>query len=203
MSDDGPDRAVAGVVLAAGSSSRMEGRHKLLRPVRGRPLVRYAVDAALAAELAPVLVVLGARARQLEAALGGLPVEIVRNPGHRQGLSTSLAAARQALGGRASAAVLLLADEPEVRPEAIRRTIEAWRAGSELVRVRYDDRPGHPVLVDARRFSRLDSARGDRGLGEAFARGGPGVVEVRIEGRAPADIDTRSDYDALLARLRR
>lgn len=205
MSDDrhGARGLVAGVVLAAGASSRMWGGHKLLLPVGGRPVIRHVVDAALAARLEPVLVVVGHGARRLQAVLEDLPVEIVRNPDHAAGLSTSLAAARRALDDRAAAAVFLLADEPEIRPGAIERTIAAWRAGSELVRARYDDRPGHPVLVDARRLSLLDAARGDRGLGEVLARGGPRTTDVRIEGPAPADIDTRSDYDELLARLRR
>ncbi|MGH7539771.1 MAG: nucleotidyltransferase family protein, partial [Gemmatimonadota bacterium] len=111
----------------------------------------------------------------------------------------------------ARAVVVLLADEPEVATGAIRRVVTAWgrtAAGpgvegrSAIVRARYDDRPGHPVLIATDRLSRLASRRVDRGLRDLFERGDPAPREVRVPGPAPADVDTEADYRALLARLR-
>ncbi|MFJ5370160.1 NTP transferase domain-containing protein, partial [Bosea sp. CER48] len=71
--------ALAGVVLAAGQSTRMGARNKLLEPLRGKPILRHAVEAQLEAGLSPVLVVTGHERDDVVAALGELPVRIVHN----------------------------------------------------------------------------------------------------------------------------
>src|SRR5262249_20768982 len=83
---------IAAIVLAAGRSSRMGTLNKLLISVDGRPMVRHAVDQALAADLAPVIVVTGHQHERVEAALAGLYVTVVNNPDYAEGLSTSLKA---------------------------------------------------------------------------------------------------------------
>ncbi len=63
------------MVLAAGQSSRMAPRHKLLVPdASGRTMVARVVDAVLASRARPVLVVTGHRAPEVQAALAGRPV---------------------------------------------------------------------------------------------------------------------------------
>ncbi len=80
---------IGAIVLAAGLSSRM-GTNKLLQEWRGKPLLRWSAEAALASEARPVIVVTGHDAPNAEAALHGLDVTFVRNPGYREGLSGSL-----------------------------------------------------------------------------------------------------------------
>ena len=78
--------AAAGVVLAAGSSTRM-GENKLLLPLGGETVVRRAVRTAVEAALDPIIVVLGHEPERVRAALAGLPCRTVVNPDHleRQG----------------------------------------------------------------------------------------------------------------------
>ena len=71
---------IAALVLAAGRSSRMGGPNKLLAEIGGRPLVRIAVEEALASRARPVIVVTGHQRERVEAALAGLPVDFVHNP---------------------------------------------------------------------------------------------------------------------------
>src|SRR5215468_9239574 len=80
-------RRVAAVVLAAGRSTRMGGPNKLLAKIAGRPLVRIAVEEALASSAKPVVVVTGHQRDQIEAALKGLEVTLVHNPDFADGLS--------------------------------------------------------------------------------------------------------------------
>ena len=84
-----PTPAVAGVVLAAGDSSRM-GRPKQLLPYRGTVLVQVAVATALASQLDPVVVVTGAYAAEVEAALDPGEATVIRNPDYRRGNMSSL-----------------------------------------------------------------------------------------------------------------
>jgi molybdenum cofactor cytidylyltransferase len=200
---------VAGLVLAAGASSRLEGAMKLLLPFGDGALVAAPVRSALAAGLDPVIVVVGHRGSEVAGALRGLAEEgtgrvrivTVAEPGRGQG--ASLAAGIEALRGEpeVEAAAVLLGDEPGVRPEDIRRVVAAWRrGGAPVVRARYRDRPGHPVLFDRSWFSRLAGVEGDVGAGPLLASRPADVSELRLPGEAPVDVDTEADYRLAAAR---
>jgi molybdenum cofactor cytidylyltransferase len=191
---------VAGVVLAAGASSRM-GRQKLLLPLAGgEPLVRRTVARVAAAGLDDVVVVLGSDAEAVGAALAGLGVRTVVNPRHAEGQSTSLRAGLAALAPGTAAAVVALGDQPSPDPAVIRRLVEAWeRTGRPVVVPRYRDGRGHPVLFAAALFSELRAVAGDVGGREVVARDPARVAEVPVDAPAPRDVDTPDDYGALLA----
>lgn len=111
-----PHPRVGALVLAAGRSSRMGGAHKLLEELAGKPMVRHAVEAALASSAAPVVVVTGYRADDVAAALDGLDVIFAHNRDYAEGLSTSLAAGLAALPAEADAAIVCLGDMPVSMP---------------------------------------------------------------------------------------
>ncbi len=195
---------VAGVILAAGAATRMGGRPKLLLPLGGRPVVRHVIDTAARAGLSPLIVVAGHRAAAVSEALSGSPAEVEVNRSFSEGLSTSLARGLGAVAGRARAAMILLGDEPGLTEAAIRAVVEEWRkTGARAVRVRYRDRPGHPVLLDEAEFDRAAGLAGDAGLRDLFASADPGFREVRLDCDSPIDIDTEEAYREALARLRR
>jgi len=198
---------VAGVVLAAGISSRLAGGTKLLLPYAGRPLVAAPVGAALEAGLGPVVVVVGHRGDEVRAALadlGGAGARIrfatVADPTRGQGASIAAGIAALESDPGVAAAAVLLGDEPGIRAEDIRRVVEAWRdAGAGVARARYRDRPGHPVVFGRSWFDRLGALTGDRGAAGLFAAHPDEVLEAELPGEAPVDVDTRGDY-ALAAR---
>lgn len=190
---------IAGIVLAAGLSRRM-GRPKLLLPVEdGTALVRVAVESVLAARLDPVVVVLGAEADAVAAALGGLPVRTTVNPRYADGQSTSLRAGVDALGPGVEAVVVALGDQPLPDPTLIARLVEAYRATTRPIVVpRYRDGRGNPVLFSAALFEELRTVEGDQGGRSLIARDAGRVAEVRVDAAMPADVDTPEDYARLL-----
>lgn len=197
---DGPRRGpVAGLVLAAGSGSRMEGGFKLLLPWQGEAVVRAPAATAAAAGLDPVLVVVGHRADDVRRALEGTDARPVENPAWEEGQATSLAAGIRAVrtATAAEAAVVLLGDEPGVLPEDVAAVVDAWRrSGAPAVRAVYRDRPGHPVLVDRSRFEALEALEGDRGARGWLCGPSDQVTAVRRDRPAPVDVDTRPAYRA-------
>ena len=193
---------VAGLVLAAGASSRLQGGSKLLLPYAGRPLVTAPVRAALDAGLDPVVVVVGHRGAEVRAALVSIEgaadrvrVTAVEDPSLGQGASLAAGIGVLAAEPDVGAAAVLLGDEPGVRAEDIRRVVEAWRpGGAAVVRARYRDRPGHPVVFGRSWFARLVGLTGDRGAGGLLETHRDDVIEARLPGAAPVDVDTREDY---------
>jgi CTP:molybdopterin cytidylyltransferase MocA len=152
---------VAGLVLAAGAGRRY-GCAKALVPYRGSPLVRRAAATVHAAGCAPALVVVGAEAARVRAAVPGLA--FVDNPDWPTGMGSSLRAGLTALAGTpATAAVVLLVDMPGVTPEAVRR-VAAHAAAGALAVGGYGGRRGHPVLLGRDHWAGVAAAAsGDRG----------------------------------------
>jgi molybdenum cofactor cytidylyltransferase len=156
---------VAALVLAAGLSRRMDGPNKLLTEVGGRAVVARAVDAVLASPARPVVVVTGHEAERVRAALAGREVRFTHNPSFAAGLSASLRAGLEALGGEVEAALVCLGDMPQVRAEHVSALIAAFEASGRraICAPRYEGRRGNPVLWPARWFSALAALRGDAG----------------------------------------
>lgn len=80
---------IAAIVLAAGSSERM-GQPKQLLPVGDQPMVRHVTEVVVSAGLSQVIVVIGAHAQAMAAALRDLPVDIVVNESWAEGMSSSM-----------------------------------------------------------------------------------------------------------------
>lgn len=190
----------AALVLAAGSSERL-GEPKQLLPLRGQPLLQHVIDAALQAGLGPVVVVLGHEATRIRGALRlDQGVRVVVNEAHRSGQASSLRAGLEALGPEVTAVAVLLGDQPDVKASAIERVVSAFRASPlPVARARFADSPGHPVVVARSEWANWRSLEGDRGA-RAVLEAAPGrVLEVSLGGPAPRDVDTRADYERLLA----
>lgn len=188
-------------MLAAGGSARWGEGSKLLAPYRGEALVVGAVRAAREAGLAPIFVVLGHRSGGLVDALPG-DVVTVSNPDWREGRATSVAAGVEAAARRTDvgAVTLLLGDEPRVSPDVIRAAVAAWReGGAELVRTRYRDRPGHPVVFDRARFGDLTGLEGEGCVRRYLERHAGAVRTLRVDEPGPLDVDTREDHRRLAA----
>ena len=181
--------AVAAALLCAGAGSRYSSEqrgHKLLAPFRGKPLVLWAVEPALAAQFGATFVVTGAV--DLSKALPGT-VTIVENGRWRDGQAASLQAAVGAARSAGFDAVVVgLGDQPLI-------SVDAWRAVADaesLIAVAtYDGRRRNPVKLAGPVWDELPST-GDEGA-RALMRARPElVVEVPCAGD-PVDIDTEDD----------
>ena len=193
---------VCGVILAAGEGTRMDGRVKQLLPLCGRPMLQHAIDAATAAGLDDVRVVLGHAAERIASELD-LPAgaELVVNARHGEGQSTSLRAGLDAVPPGSHGALIMLGDQPEVRVDAIRGVIDwFWVHGSTVVRASYRGRPSHPVLLARAAWPGVEVLRGDVGARALMAAHLGRVDLAEVGGDPPEDVDTPEDYERLLAR---
>jgi molybdenum cofactor cytidylyltransferase len=189
---------LAAIVLAAGRSTRMPaGCNKLLAVVDGRPVVRAAVEGALAAGLEPVVVVTGHEAEAVEAALAGLDVRCVRNPRYGEGMGSSLAAGLAALPDDLDGMAVFLGDMPRVAVATVRRLAAAATPGFICVPV-CRGRRGHPVLWPADFFDDLRALSGDVGGRGILTRRAAAVREVAMDDEGILlDVDTADDLAGL------
>jgi CTP:molybdopterin cytidylyltransferase MocA/xanthine/CO dehydrogenase XdhC/CoxF family maturation factor len=186
---------IAGIVLAAGASSRM-GHNKLIAVLDTKPMVRHVVDAARTALLDPIIVVTGHDAPAVRAALADAGVGFVQNDAFADGLSTSLRAGIGAVPEDCSGAVVLLGDMPGVDPHLIdqlRAAFQPAQGRAICVATAHGER-GHPVLWARQFFAEIAELKGDTGARSLMSIHADQVREVEGGNDSPlADIDTPQD----------
>ncbi|MFF1392531.1 NTP transferase domain-containing protein [Streptomyces sp. NPDC058287] len=195
--DDAP---VTGLLLAAGGGRRLGGRPKALLTHRGRPLVEHAVAVLRAAGCARVHVVLGAAAADVRARADLTGCVLVENPAWEEGMGSSLRAGLGSLTGTgASAALVLLVDQPGIGAPAVSRVRAAYRSAGSLAAAAYDGERGHPVLFGAEHWPGIvASATGDRGARAYLKEHASELALVECGDVADDyDIDTEADLKHL------
>ena len=185
---------IGGLVLAAGAGRRFGGP-KQLAELGGRPLLEHSLAAMSAAPVDRVVVVLGAAASEVAAAVDLHGAEPVVCDRWAEGQAASLRAGLDALAD-AEAAVVVLGDQPLVSAAAIARVVAARERPYEAVRATYGGVAAHPVLLERALFARATAAGGDAGARGALA--GARVKEVACDGLGRADdVDTPEQLEAL------
>ncbi len=187
------------VVLAAGASVRL-GRPKQLLQIKGEPLVRRIVKAALRSKADSVAVVLGAYHDAVGSALADLPVTLAFNGAWAEGMAGSLQTGLAALPPGTEGALFLTCDQPAVDARILNRILKA--AGEDpLARVAcaYGDTVGIPALFGKGWFPRFRDLAGDHGA-KALLQG-DAVVEIPWEPGAH-DLDTPEDLARWSAAVR-
>ena len=188
--------SIAGVVLAAGTSTRM-GRNKLFLELEGKPLVRHVVERASRAGFDPLIVVLGHEAALVQRPLEGIAYQPVMNPDYERGVNSSLRAGIKAAAETgAEAAVVMLADMPFVTTEMITTLIDRYRGGAApLVVSDYGGVNAPPILYDRSLFGELAVSEG-QGCGKHVVKRHRHEAEpVSWPVEALADLDVPADYD--------
>lgn len=161
--------------------------------------MRRAATAALDAGAKPVLVVVGASSEEVSHALDGLEgVKILHNERWESGLASSLSAGLAALSADTSidGALVMVADQPLVDADALRRLMAAFDEEHRIVASAYDEIVGVPVVIGSEHFAALMSLKGDEGAGRWLRARLADVTQVDVAS-ASVDIDTPEDAERL------
>ena len=191
------DTFITGLVLGAGGSRRL-GRPKQLLPYGERTLLEHTLDTARQCGFDQIVVPIGGAADEVRQRVDLSGTDVVVNYDYGEGCSSSIAAALETVDARCRVLVLMLGDQPGVTPATVRALLDG-RGDAPLAVCRYDDGRGHPLAFDRRIFSQLADLHGDKGVWRLLDERAEEVVEVRIAGNVPLDVDTPDDYQAVLA----
>jgi molybdenum cofactor cytidylyltransferase len=186
---------VTGLLLAAGGSRRL-GRPKQLLAYRGATLLDHTAACARACEFDQLVIALGARSADIRARVDLHGATVVVNPGYERGCASSIVTALTVVDPRTDVLVLMLGDQPGVRPAAVHALL-AGRGSAPVAACRYDDGRGHPLAFAGSMFDELRALRGDKAVWALLD--GRDVAEVPVPGPVPLDVDTWEDYEAVLA----
>ncbi|QXE91311.1 molybdenum cofactor cytidylyltransferase [Geomonas subterranea] len=192
-------RRVAGIILAAGEGSRM-GTTKQLLPFRGKSILEWVVESALASALHRVVVVVGHQAERIIPLIEGRGVEVALNTEYRRGQSSSLNCGLRSLGPETDAALFLLGDQPLITPALIDTLIRAYRCSQHpIVMPVFEGRRGNPVLFDRETFPGMEGLAADCGAKPLFEKYRERLLKVPVEDASiHFDVDTAADYRRLL-----
>lgn len=190
---------LAGVILAAGLSSRM-GEFKPLLEIGGKSMARRVAELMGNAGASPVIVVTGHRHEELEAHLAGDGVRFIRNPDYASTQQLkSLQLALKELPGDCERVLVSPADIPLVRQDTVAHLLAAE---GDFIRPRCGERTGHPVALSAGLIPGLLGYDGPGGLKGAIQRSGCAVRDVVVDDPGVLmDNDTPADFRRTLARF--
>jgi len=210
MNNNNTTPQTAAIILAAGSSSRMGGgRHKLLLPLHDRPVLAHVLDAVLASQARPVVLLLGHQAEQVRAQIASYAthpdLSIIENIDYLQGMSTSMRLGIQTLQSygymkstesEIDSALVLLGDQPLITAQDIDTLIATYRTtGKRIVAPTYEGKRGNPILFDASLFPELLKVTGDEGGRSVLERHRNEIATVEMGNPlANIDVDTWEAY---------
>jgi molybdenum cofactor cytidylyltransferase len=190
-------KSCSAILLAAGQSSRM-GAFKPLLPFGNKTVIECCIDYLRQGGVDRIVVVLGHRADEVRKRLENQNVSFAFNPDPNSEMGASIAAGIQQLPGSAKATLIALTDHPAVPATVVKTLIEEWTKGTRIVIPTWQNRGGHPVLVDLSFKPELLSLSSSGGLRALFKNHATSVQRIEVDSPFIArDMDTWDDYRAL------
>jgi molybdenum cofactor cytidylyltransferase len=192
---------VGAIILAAGKSTRM-GEPKQLLPLGESTVLGQTLESIRRAGMDEIVLVLGCSAETIRQQLPASAFEglkVVVNQAYGQGMASSLREGLSSMPLQIDAALIVLADQPFIRPETLSQIVDQYRrSNAQIVIPTYKGFRGNPVLLDRSVFPEIMALGGDIGCRAIFGSHLEGIVKLEVEDVGILlDIDNKDDYDRL------
>jgi CTP:molybdopterin cytidylyltransferase MocA len=174
------------------------GAFKPLLPFGKQTVIEACVAYLRAGGVETIVVVVGHRAEEVREQVSSLGVHCVENSDAESEMDVSIGIGVGELPASTGAVLIALADHPAVPPAVVSTLISEWQTGASLVIPTWQNRGGHPVLIDLHYRSELQNLPAERGLRAFFEAHRNEVKRVAVESPFIArDMDTWDDYRSL------
>ena len=197
MNEDYPD--VYAIILAAGASRRL-GTPKQLLDWRDSSLLEHCIQNAHSVLPERIIVVLGAYSQEIQNSVNLNAVTKITNPDWQEGIASSIRAGIQALPNTATAALILLCDQPLINADHLKTLLTVWQnKQSTIVASQYPHSVGVPALFPSEYFLSLLTLKGDQGAKPLLKKFADKLLTISLP-EAELDIDSVADFDELIRR---
>jgi molybdenum cofactor cytidylyltransferase len=203
MTSRANNSSIEAIILAAGRSRRM-GTQKLLLPFAAQTVIAHIVDQVLAAPVRRAIIVVSSGADDVRAAVSQKSINLVENPNPDGEMLSSVRVGLRAIGADASAALIVLGDQPSLRADLISKIVGGFESSARgIVAPVYNGRRGHPLLIARRYFDEILTRYDAVGLRRLLAAHPDDVHDIPIEDPGVvADMDYPEDYQREVANHR-
>jgi molybdenum cofactor cytidylyltransferase len=183
------------VILAAGESRRM-GTPKMLLPFNGSTMIECVIDNITRSDADHTLIVLGAEKERLSQLTGMLQVVCCYNDNYKEGMLSSVKCGLRNVPSGTRAVMVFQGDQPLITPEVINSVIKAYLSSEKgIVIPVFNNRRGHPVLIDTKYRDEIEQLNTDKGLRSLAYKFPDDVLEVLTdESGILRDFDTFDQY---------
>lgn len=191
---------ISAIILAAGSSRRMEGRNKLLLPFGNKTILETVIEALLSIDLREIIVVTGHEREKVESVVSASPVRPVYNSDYQEGMAASIKTGIVALQSQNTGILICHGDMPLITPGLVKKLATAFQSTPDgtIVLPFFEGRHGHPVIFSTHFREELLQIEGDKGARTIIQRYPEAVVKVPIsDPQISLDIDTQEEYRKL------
>jgi CTP:molybdopterin cytidylyltransferase MocA len=187
------------IILAAGSSSRMQTSKQLLE-IDGRPMLAGTVEQALMAGVQKIVVVLGANENAHRTAIANYPVQIVYNSRWELGMGSSLKTGLGFIKKQGVAAVIILVcDQPALSSDIIKSLlVKHNETRLPIVASRYGKTVGVPVLFSSAYFDTISTLDDEQGAKKIILQHSEDVATIDFPS-GEIDLDTPEDFNNFIA----
>ena len=186
---------ISAILLAAGQSKRMNGENKLIRKIRGVPLIKLSVKNILASSIEELIIVLGYQKEIIEKLIDkNEKIKFVFNKNFEKGMASSIKIGLNNLSEKTEAFFICLGDMPMVNKDTYNQLIKS-RNNKEIIVPNYKSLQGNPILFSKSTKEKIMTIQGDVGAKKILELNKGKILNVEISDQSiKKDFNTKDDF---------
>jgi len=186
---------ISAILLAAGQSKRMNGENKLIRKIRGVPLIKHSVKNILTSSIDELIIVLGHQKEIIEKLIAkNEKIKIVFNKNFESGMASSIKIGLNNLSEKTEAFFICLGDMPMVNQNTYNHLIKS-RNNKEIIVPTYKGQQGNPILFSKSIKEKIITIQGDVGAKKILELNKSKILNVKITNQSiRKDFNTKDDF---------
>ena len=171
---------ISAILLAAGKSKRMDGENKLIKEIKGTPLINFSIKNILESSIDELIIVLGFQKKIIEKSIDkNNKIKLVFNKNFESGMASSIKAGLKNLSSKTDAFFICLGDMPKVNKDIYNLLIKS-REGNDIVVPTYKGKQGNPILFSASMKEKIMTIQGDVGAKKILKKNKNKIFNIEI-----------------------